>query len=308
MNDRKIFKSLLKCTSGISGYYRHADVFQIYPSNVRDEKSPFYHAYLEYDSRYQANYKKAKNKSTYHPHLEQLETTRSHLNFLKEIIALLNISTNEHCELDFDSSNSLFPPPQEIIPNFSDISDLFEIRCRPSKISQRMKCNDQFVEIHPNAGVFFGNYFKLNPRARNRYNASIFLYSNGEELLVKCASMAVVAYASSVENIIDFEKSRKREMVSICDKCGQKQHKISLGFREFLQLHSNSDLDRGNSLFNKFYSTRSKIVHAGSILDFDRMQTIFPVKEYENLVEFSALVRISLFNYLVNYDFELDSK
>lgn len=297
-----LHKSLIKATSPISGYYRYSDVFQIYPSASDGRDQNCNYALIEYNTKYLHISKKCGEKKD--DRLETLKKERAHLNFLKEILALLSICTNERYELDFNKSESFFPHSQQIIPKFTDVSEYLKISSCVYRINQKSRYNDQSIRIHPKTDEFFRNYLSLSSKARRRYNASIFLYDNGEILMSTAASMAVVAFASSIENMVEFENQRIKNKAIFCHECGQRQYKISSSFYDFLDKFCGGTDNDSNRKFKKFYNMRSKIVHAGSILEFDRIQTIFPQEEHDRLCEFSTLARIALFEYLLRYPLE----
>lgn len=295
-NGDKIYKSLLKCTSVVSGFYKFSDVFQIYPyyGELHSEK----HFYIEYNFKYKSISCDMKKKLNKYSELQKnIFYNRFHLVFLKEIVNLLSIAMNERIELSFNSGEDFFPQEQNSIDEFSDISRFLEINKSDFVIYKEQRYNDQFIKIQSDADIMFGNYFKMDVKSRDKIFASTSLYNKAEEIFVKFASMAVVAYASSIENLVDFDDKEKKIK---CSKCGQVEYRSTQKFRDFLYLYCGNKNEYEKIIRKNFYSDRSRIVHSGFLLGIDVDQTVFDVCEYELIGKFSAIVRSSIFNYIVN--------
>jgi len=301
----KIYRSTLKCGSIMSGHYRYSDVFQIIESakgsSIHDGK----YLDIEYNQAY-ANEIDSKvdpvddNAAFYESRMRE----RLHLDFLKEIISLLSIVTNQPCDLDFNRERDIRPPDQKIIENFSDISSSPEIRKDPRRVVERQNSTHSFVSIHPSADVFFGNYFRLDAEARSRYDASIFLYQSMRKILLTSTSMAIIGLISAIENLMEFESKKAAINPGKCKECGQPIYSISKRFKEFMGEFSEFDTEDRKNLLNKFYTRRSKISHAGAILEIDKLFSKFSMVEHREFTEIESHVRIALFNYLLKYDFD----
>lgn len=304
-----LFRSTLKSGSMLSGYYRYKDAFQIVISRKQSSITEGKYVDIEYNQAY----------SSQPPH-EELSTDpdeifyrdrmreRAHLDFLKELIALISIVTNQYYELDFDSKQNIRPSIQETIDGFSDTSKMFVVRKDPDRVVQRQNYTMSFLSIHPDADIFFEKYFNLSSEARSRYNASIFLYQGMRKIFLTSASMAIIGLISAIENLMDFESQRSGIKPNKCGECTQPVYSISKRFKTFMQKFSEFDVENPNSLLNKFYSRRSKISHTGGILEIDRLLSKFSMKEHREFTEIESHVRIALFNYLMNYDSEVSAE
>ncbi len=300
----KLYRSTLKSGSIMSGHYRYSDAFQITKSIRRSSIHEGKYLDIEYNEAYaNARHVETNSQDANSIFHENRMRKRLHLDFLKEIISLLSIVTNQYYELDFDKDHSVRPPEQEIIREFSDNSLSLEIRKDPLRVIQRQNSTHSFVSIHPSADIFFGNYFRLDSEARSRYNASIFLYQSMRKILLTSASMAIIGLISAIENLMDFESKKAKRKSSLCKNCNQPVYSISKRFKEFMKEFSEFDIDNPNTLLNKFYSRRSKISHAGRILEIDRLLSSFSMAEHAEFTEIESHVRIALFNYLLNYEF-----
>ncbi|GCE89067.1 hypothetical protein MSKU15_0668 [Komagataeibacter diospyri] len=300
--DTNIYRSTLKCSSDLTGVYRFSDVFQILPSKLKNSDHTNYYIDIEYNASY-INKNLLDNKKYDDLVLENIKK-RAHLQLLSEIISLLSISTDEYYEICKDESDYA-PYPQEIIESFSenpmDFPGDFSIRRDALRISRGPKYNDDNIAIHPKAEILFSKYFKLEPDDRDKYDASIFLYRMAQDVSVKSASLSVLSYISSVENLMDFDAIKTKFKPEQCDKCGQQAYKISRRFKEFMKKYSciqGGDVE-SNKLLNKIYSMRSSITHTGGILNLDRDLTLFPQESFTQISEIKSYVCSALFNYLV---------
>ncbi|MCK9466580.1 MAG: hypothetical protein M0Q29_11975 [Thiopseudomonas sp.] len=299
-----LYRSTLKSGSIMCGHYRYLDVFQIVESEKRRSIHSGKYLDIEYNQAYaKVTHNKVDPNDEDAVFYENKMRERTHLDFLKELISLLSIVTNQYYDLDFEKEISVRPPGQENIEKFSEISSFREIRKDPYRVMQRQNFTNSFVSIHPSADDFFKNYFRLDTEARSRYNASIFLYQSMRKILLTSASMAIIGLISAIENLMDFESKKTNENSGKCTKCGQLIYSISKRFKKFMGTFSEFEVDNPNALLNKFYSRRSSISHSGGILEIDRLLSKFSMKEHGEFTEIESHVRIALFNYLLKYDF-----
>lgn len=299
-----LFRSTLKSGSMLSGHYRYLDVFQIVQSRKESSMHNGNYLDIEYNQAYTGVPQKEKptndpDEIFYRKRMQE----RAHLDFLKELMSLLSIVTNQYYDIDFNKEQNIRPLPQEKIESFSDISTSHAIRKDPNRVVQRQNFTNSFVSIHPAADLFFKNYFELCPEARSRYNSSIFLYQSMRKIFLTSASMAIIGLISAIENLMDFDSQRANIKPRQCLECNQPVYSISKRFKEFMQKFSEFDVENPNSLLNKFYKRRSLISHAGGILEIDRILSKFSMKEHREFTEIESHVRIALFNYLIKYDF-----
>lgn len=299
-----LYRSTLKSGSIMCGHYRYFDVFQIIEStkesSIRDGK----YLDIEYNQAYaNVTHSKVGHSDEDAVFYENRMRERAHLDFLKELISLLSIVTNQYYDLYFEKEINVRPPDQENIEKFSDTSSSPEIGKDPYRVVQRQNFTNSFVSIHPSADVFFKNYFRLDAEARSRYDTSILLYQSMRKILLTSASMAIVGLMSAIENLMDFENKKANKNPEQCKECKQLVYSISKRFKEFMGKFSEFDVDNPNALLNKFYSRRSSISHAGGILEIDRLLSKFSMKEHREFTEIESHVRIALFNYLLKYDF-----
>lgn len=299
----KLYRSTLKSGSIMGGYYKYSNVFQILESKKISSARTGKYLDIEYNEAYGRSVPtKIKIESQEdHAFAANRQRERAHLDFLKELVALLSVVTNQYCEIDFNKEVNILPDDQEKIPEFSDVSAMHEIRRDPNRISQRQNHTMSFVAIHPETDAFFDNYFKLDDVVRSRYNASIFLYQNMRKIFLTSASMAIVGLISAIENLMELERERNKFVVPQCKECKSPIYKISARFKDFMLKYSEFEVDDKNKLLNKFYSRRSKISHTGAILEIDQLISRFSMQEHREFTEIETHVRIALFNYLLKY-------
>lgn len=297
----KYYKSIIKSGPMNVGFYRFRDVFQIIPSKYREDGDGFGRGYyeLEFSDAFQV-LGQSENSSL----SEEAYARRAHLDHLKELVALIYISTNYFCELHYDRSLQILPSAQEVIDGFSSVENLLPIRRVSGRVACRQNSNTSFLEIDSQADAYFGNYFKLDGAARERYNTSIFLYQAMRRIMSESTSMAIVGLISAVENIMDYESLRNNEIFEACSKCNVKSYSLTRRFREFMLRYSDVEPSNAKKLLNSYYERRSKIAHAGVLLDMDVVLSEFSMRQHREIYnEIESLVRVALYNYLLRYRF-----
>ena len=297
----KFFRSIISSGPMVSGSYRFKDVFQIIPSDFRGEGG-FRRRYfeLEFSDALQMLGQSKNSKLS-----EESYAKRAHLDHLKELIALIYISTNYFCELHYDRKLQIRPSEQELISGFSRCDERFNIRKVPGRVVCRQNSNTSSLEIDSEADIYFKNYFKLDCVARRKYNSSIFLYQSMRKVMSESTSMAIVGLISAIENLMDHESTRNKEEFEVCPDCNAKKYSLTRRFREFMLEYSDVKLGVGKKLLDGYYARRSKIAHAGALLDMDVMLSEFSMQQHIEIYnEVESLVRIALFNYLLKYKFD----
>jgi len=140
----------------MSGYYRYLDVFQIIestkPSSIRDGK----YLDIEYNQAYaNVSHSKVDINDSDAVFYENRMRERAHLDFLKELIALLSIVTNQYYDLDFENEVNIRPSDQEVIGGFTDISSSHEIRKDPCRVAQLDDYDHELCFYSPCRKYFF---------------------------------------------------------------------------------------------------------------------------------------------------------
>lgn len=298
----KFFRSIISSGPMVSGSYRFKDVFQIIPSEYIGEGNDFGRSYfeLEFSDALQMLGRSKNSKLS-----EENYARRVHLDHLKELIALIYISTNYFCELHYDRKLQIRPSEQELISGFSSYDERFKIRKVPGRVACRQNYNTSFLEIDSEADVYFENYFKLDFVARRRYNSSIFLYQSMRNVMPESTSMAIVGLISAIENLMDHEAVRNNEVFEVCSGCKVKKYGLTRRFREFMLEYSDVEPGVAKKLLDGYYARRSDIAHAGDLLDMDVMLSEFSMQQHREIYnEVESLVRIALYNYLLKYKFD----
>jgi hypothetical protein len=298
----KYYKSIISSGPMTAGFYRFKDVFQIIPSDYREDGDRFGRSYYELefsDACQMFGQSESSNLS------EEVYARRAHLDHLKELIALIYVSTNYYCELHYDRKRQILPSEQKLIDGFSSIEKYLPIRKVIGRVTCRQNFNASFLDIDSQADIYFENYFKLNVAARKRYNSSIFLYQAMRKVMVESTSMAIVGLISAIENIMDYEALRNDEVFERCSSCKVKQYGLTRRFRDFMLAYSDVESGDAKKLINSYYERRSKIAHAGALLDMDVVLSEFSMRQHREIYnEIESLVRIALYNYLLKYRFD----
>lgn len=321
--DDVYYRATIKSAAGITGHFRYKDVFQIQSSSKSD--SSFNHYIdIEFNDKYRLNDGTEERKNF-------LGQGYGHLDFLKELIAILHICSNYPCSLDKDES-CVTPPPQEIISGFTEHPPLFPgftsprefsgsstVRRDNVRILNRMNFGQSSLELQSQTELFLDKYFSLDARTRKRFNASMFLMQNSHEIKLINQSMGIVGLISAIENLMELEVKKNKIKIEKCEKCSQPIYGLAERFRNFLATYSEANFvkkynigeyfhredefkdNEPEELIASFYRRRSKITHAGDILIMDRTLSTFSASELRYFNEIETAVRIALFSYLLNF-------
>ncbi len=144
-------------------------------------------------------------------------------------------------------------------------------------------------------------YFDLSEQDKNVLNTSIILFTQGLELATNKQSLAIVAFISSIENLITYD--HKDEPEDTC-KCGEIKYGVTKKFKtfvsNFIKAESKTQLKK---YVDDIYNLRSKIVHAGGLHIGDLDKTFWETsrEEYPFIVnEIEQIARICLINWFNN--------
>ncbi|WP_212768633.1 hypothetical protein [Pectobacterium versatile] len=312
------YRSTLKVSCVFLGYYRYKDVFQILESDKSGPTPDHKYVDIEFNDKYMMN-KEWEFKNVF-------GQAYGHLDLLQELIALLHICTNQSCELDTDGMGAK-PLPQKIIQGFTPVEK--ELHSSPmeksdTRILERMNPGLAFIEIQSQSELLLDNYFRLDDLSRSRINSSLFLQNKMRQIILISASMGVVGYISSIENLVDFEGERNGFESKKCESCKQPVYSITRRFNDFMNKYSEENFKVQNDvkgvyrtqqefdglsfkkLIGEFYKKRSSITHAGDILRIDKMLSSFSMKDVRFFNEVETHARIALFSYILNFDFKID--
>lgn len=309
MNDR-LYRSVIHMGSMISCYFRYKDVFQIYPGPVSGQTEPGHPVIIEYNDRYRL----PGDKERTNIHGEGY----GHLDLLQELIALLQLVACCPTWIPLDGM-SVRPGPQERIEEFSTPDAIYPMRFSEARILNRTNAGPEFVSLQSQSEALLDNYFKMDANSRARVNASLFLHQKMRRLILISASMGLVGLISSIENLVDFEGDRQNFKVDNCSKCGAPLYRVTRRFRDFMETYSEDNFVREHNirgyyhteeefngvtarrLITDFYQQRSKISHAGQILEMDRTLSGFSMKEVRLFNEVETLTRVALFSYILKF-------
>ncbi len=146
-----------------------------------------------------------------------------------------------------------------------------------------------------------GKYFDLSEQDRNVLNTSIILFTQGLELATNKQSLAIVAFISSIENLITYD--HKGEPEDTC-KCGEIKYGVTKKFREFvsnfIKAESKTQLKK---YVDDIYDLRSKIVHASVLHIGDLDRNFWETSRGKNpfiVNEIEQIARICLINWFNN--------
>lgn len=144
-------------------------------------------------------------------------------------------------------------------------------------------------------------YFDLSKQDKNVLNTSIILFTQGLELVTTKKSLAIVAFISSIENLITYD--HKDEPEDTC-KCGEIKYGVTKKFKDFvsnfIKAESKTKL---KEYVNEIYNLRSKIVHAGRLHIGDLDNNFWELSREKNpfiVNEIEQIARICIINWFKN--------
>ncbi|WP_455917010.1 hypothetical protein [Pantoea agglomerans] len=315
MPDR-FYRSVIHMGSMISCYFRYRDVFQIYPGPITNQTEPGHPVIIEYNDKYRMPAREGEVERT-----NVFGEGYGHLDLLQELIALVQLITNCPCWMP-SYQNNVRPGPQERIDKFSTTDARYPMRYSEARILNRMNAGPEFVSLQRQSEALLDSYFAMDMVCRERINASLFLHQKMRKLILTSASMGLVGLISSIENLVEFDGVRQGFQVKNCSTCGAPRYSVTRRFRDFMELYSEENFVREHNvcgyyhteeefngvtarkLIEDFYQQRSKISHAGKILEMDRTLSGFSAAEVRLFNEVESLTRIALFSYILQFKTE----
>ena len=298
----KKYRMILRSSLPISGYYKFNDIFQISKCGYTQD---IHHILIEYNS---VNYEPVRYINLHlkedHRYMNNIKEF-NHLDFLKELVALLSLLCNDTLEIENDLTNSIFKNELSI-KQFSQLNGC-ELRRIDRLIYQNMRFNDDFVSIEKDADIFLNKYFKNDKKILDRFRMSLMLYYNSIGIFEDSSSMSFVSLVSSIENIISFEEDYYDCKIDKCSQCKQNIYKLNKRFKNFIMRYY-QDGDNMNKYLNEIYSLRSKITHCGKIFYMDYTSTEFSRGEYDTYTKFMKIVRVCLFKWMCEFNERSDIK
>lgn len=306
------YQTLISMGSMNVCFFRYKDVFQIYPAKQINPNQQGDAVIIEYNDVYRLRTEKEERKNA-------RGQGYGHLDLLHELIALLQIITNCPCWLPSDGMSSR-PGIQQKIEQFTDTGSTPAMRFEEARILNRVNSNCGSVTFQKQAIDFLDSYFRMDADSRHRINSSLFLHHKMRGIILKAPSMGIVGFISSIENLVHFEGERNGFVVERCGECSIEKYKLSRRYRDFMETFSEDNFVKKHGVIGYyhtepefsgkparktimgFYNRRSKIAHAGDILDLDRSLSGFTMSEVRFFSEVEALTRIALFSYILEFD------
>lgn len=310
------YKTLMFIGSMNVCFFRYKDVFQIYPAPQKNVAQQGEAVVIEYNDAYRLRTEKEERKNAF-------GEGYGHLDLLLELIALLQIITNCPCWLPSDGMSAR-PGLQPKIEKFTDTGHTPAMRFEEARILNRVNSNCAFVAFQKQAVEFLDSYFRMDADSRHRINSSLFLHQKMRRIILDAPSMGIVGLISSVENLVHFEGEREGFVVVRCNECSIEKYKLSRRYRDFMETYSEENFVKNyevrgyyhtepefsekaaRKIIMDFYNRRSKIAHAGDILELDRTLSGFTMSEVRLFSEVEALTRIALFSYILEFDADKD--
>jgi rubrerythrin len=197
-----------------------------------------------------------------------------------------------------------------------DIDNIQE--CTHNEYYQRPNLDNSYVEITISkyTNAMFEAFMQLNDNERKYFDSAVTLIYNGQEIKDKMRSLSFISFISSIETMTSYEFRNKQSEIEFecnscktlkkspfaCPDCSSPIWGIGQQFKLYLKTYLTTD-PKANSVINKLYGIRSKIVHSGQLLlgdnfiDWDRNTE--QDKEYESHISIMQYSKLSLVNWLL---------
>lgn len=172
------------------------------------------------------------------------------------------------------------------------------------------------ITISEFTDLMFESFTTLTIQEKKYFEASVTLIYNGQQIKNKMRSLAYLSFISSIETMTSYEFREKQADIELecksckriktspfhCQECGNPTWGITQQFKEYLKKYL-SDAPEANSIINKIYGVRSKIVHSGQLLlgdsfiDWDKDQK--QNEEANGLISVMQYSKLSIIKWLI---------
>ncbi|MDA3839538.1 MAG: HEPN domain-containing protein [Patescibacteria group bacterium] len=306
----KFHRSIIWTLTPLTGYFRYKDIFQIYPADFENmPKSKYQRHYpvileftysdedrISYQSEFEDFEKLAPDTPTHIIKEEQfariLTVLTNHLFFryrgltggwgipiLKDdpgeefnnSISKWNMKTFYYPGISNDLKGEIFATPNCPEITFLEHWDYF--------------MHNPNLDFRLEEPIFFPNsikasldtYFVLSPEEKKVIDVSLsHIESAIENHRKNKVTISLISSFTSIETLVNYEfKDFKAEK---CKCCGQLQFKVSQKYRDFLFKYIGKT-DSNKRKFNAYYKLRSKIIHAGRIMETENLWNDLPKEE-----------------------------
>ena len=319
----------------LGGYYRYRDIFQIFPAEF--DNMPKSNASTEFVNVMELWVTKDEIDDGYPKEMESIKEVfgKFHAQTKKQdsIMSLLTVFGNNkfynykmegtwaipimHEDYKQDEGLNARPAKWSIKTfNFPElgkqmgISDFTKMKIPPMQ-TVPMK---EFYLMYPNLDYkrdknivlpetidyLFDSYFNLPKDELEVIDVAIRHNHSAVNLHSDNKTLSLLASFTALEALVNMEN--KDVKIEQCECCKQPKYGISKKFREFL-LKYIGDSDDNRKKFNSYYTLRSKIVHAGRMLQTEKLYSnvsdaVFETEAKER-VEILQIGKIALANWLI---------
>lgn len=332
----KYQKTIIFTKIPLTGYFRYADKFQIYPANLTGMPKSKFQEHYPVILEYYIQEEEIRVPIMEDDGLKDLRTlTATTITKKDEILNLLTLFTNhlffrysdltgtwgmpilkddaKKEEINAWSSKwnlKMFHwsdlPEQLKIENFTDI----ELKYEPVKFIQFQdyyqknpnydSSKDEPISFPNNVFLGFDAYYELDKESRNIIDMAISHSVSAVELKHVKKTLSVISAFTSIETMVNFEN--KDFVAKNCETCGQLEFKISQRYKNFL-LKYIGDNPNNRKKFGALYSLRSKIVHTGMTFKTEYLWNDLPQEEKQKEIisqpEVILLSKMAVINWLI---------
>lgn len=329
---RKYFRHIFFTKAPLTGVYKCADLFQIYPIPIYGIPSSKIQKHFPNFIEFYTTDEDNVSLETPYPEMDELISGFAPPTIKQDLfLSLLTTGTN-HLFFRYDDFTGSWGMPvfsdnpddykgkdskwcipfylSPVLEGVNVISGFSDIKISPVA---RERYSDYFlgeisddkeysgpITVPTNLQAFIECYHILEPVTRIVINNAILHLKNGVELSSTKKTLSLISLFTSLETMVDLE-NRGFEP-NHCKTCNQLVFSVSKKFKNFLSEYV-SNHESSNSKFNKLYTLRSKIVHTGKTLDSELLYSEVSQADRRSdelkIKEVIQICRVSIINWVI---------
>lgn len=182
-------------------------------------------------------------------------------------------------------------------------------------IENGVKGSGNVISIHSELSPLFNKYYSLSSKNKAKVDAICSLFRSGIRIDGYSKSIPFIVFTSCIEALTDIEFEDENKSIKYscdcqfieespfeCRKCSKPIWGMSFKFKEILRRYA-EDSEVANSLYNKWYSIRSGIVHYGKLLladieiGWDNEEK--RIQQSIDLIKVKQITKITIINWLL---------
>ena len=317
----QVFKSfIMLANSRVTGKFKYKDIFQLTPAPDHFPRPPYQEGHhpcileIKYEFTPDAE-KKLPDGSEYPEWLQRKNIEKKVIDEISNLFGVFSLSkfVDTLDKFSWTIGLDVNHPP---IPEWRQLS--YFATDHQSEIDNFTNLSVPPIDeietsrIYNFGGRFFGSdfsipnlfenildaYYNLKQEEKNTFLRSAKLFNSALRIKSISPSISFACFVSSIESIV--EHIHKGANVEICKECNAPRYSVTRKFKEFLKKYS-SDSKELIDFYQRAYTKRSKILHAGSLFLGEHTPEDWGDEDWEKYHMNSGIeriCRIAFFNWI----------